>query len=113
MKTFRNLVLTALGMSLAVAWSAGASAGEWRAHHPRRVEVNSRLGRQNARIHHDVADGSMTHQQAQQLHREDHTIRHEERFDASLNGSHITKAEQRSLNQQENSVSGQIYQDAH
>jgi hypothetical protein len=35
-------------------------------------------------------------------------VRAQERFDASFNGGHITKAEQRSLNQNENAISGQI-----
>jgi hypothetical protein len=42
------------------------------------------------------------------LHARITTIRSEERFDASLNNSHITRSEQISLNQQENSVSKQI-----
>jgi transposase len=46
--------------------------------------------------------------EAQALHREDHRIRHEERKMASLNGGHITRGEQRVLNQQENRVSRQI-----
>ncbi|MBV8495253.1 MAG: hypothetical protein JO361_00580, partial [Gammaproteobacteria bacterium] len=46
--------------------------------------------------------------QAQKLHAEDHAIRQEERTMASTNGGHITKAEQKSLNQQENQVSKQI-----
>ena len=46
--------------------------------------------------------------QAQKLHAEDHAIRKEERTMASTNGGHITKAEQRALNQQENQVSRQI-----
>ena len=43
------------------------------------------------------------------LAREDHTIRTEERDMARLDNGHITRADQRSLNQQENAVSEQIY----
>ena len=46
--------------------------------------------------------------QAAALHKEDHQIRTEERLMASQNGSHITKLEQKTLNQQENAVSKQI-----
>jgi len=42
------------------------------------------------------------------LHKEDRQIRQEERSMASRNGGHITKQEQRTLNQQENGVSKQI-----
>ena len=42
------------------------------------------------------------------LHKEDRQIRQEERSMANRNGGHITKQEQRTLNQQENGVSKQI-----
>ncbi|MGC1235797.1 MAG: hypothetical protein WA838_14165 [Xanthobacteraceae bacterium] len=37
---------------------------------------------------------------ANQLHREDRTIRHEERAMGKFNGGHITHGEQKALNQQ-------------
>ena len=46
--------------------------------------------------------------QAAALHKDDRQIRKEERLMASQNGSHITKQEQKTLNQQENAVSTQI-----
>ena len=77
-------------------------------HHPRREQVNERLARQNRRINKELAEGDLTPAQAARLHREDRQIRREERLMASQNGGHITKAEQRVLNQQENAVSRQI-----
>jgi hypothetical protein len=90
--------------------SATAASAEtlWQANHPRRVEVNSRLAMQNFRINQGVATGRITPLQARQLHAEDHAIRTEERVMARFNGGHITRAEQRALNQQENAVSRQI-----
>jgi hypothetical protein len=41
-------------------------------------------------------------------HREDRQVRREERTMASLDGGHITRADQRALNQQENAISRQI-----
>lgn len=76
--------------------------------HPRRAEVNHRLANQNRRIHNEVKDGQITHQQAHALHVQDHQIRQEERDMASQNGGHITKQEQKTLNQQENHVSREI-----
>lgn len=76
--------------------------------HPRRAEVNHRLANQDRRIHHEVKEGEMTKAQAAKLHREDRSIRKEERIMASQNGGHITRQEQRTLNQQENKVSAQI-----
>lgn len=80
----------------------------WQANHPRRVEVNSRLAMQNFRIRQGVADGRITPLEAQRLRAEDRAIRYEERSMAGFDGGHITGAEQRALNQQENAVSRQI-----
>jgi hypothetical protein len=55
-----------------------------------------------------VREGEITRRQANKLHAQDHFIRHEERFAAGQHGGHITRAEQRSLNQQENGVSREI-----
>ena len=70
--------------------------------------MNGRLANQNKRINNELKEGEITKGQAQKLHAEDHAIRKEERTMASTNGGHITKAEQRALNQQENQVSRQI-----
>ena len=64
--------------------------------------------RQNKRIKQERKEGEITKGQAQQLHSEDHAIRGEERTMASTNGGHVTKTEQKALNQQENQVSQQI-----
>lgn len=98
--TFAALSLASLGTA--------ASAATWDQTHPRRAEVNARLANQNRRIQHEVKEGEMTHAQAAALHRQDHQIRREERLMASQNGGHITRPEQRVLNQQENAVSRQI-----
>lgn len=77
-------------------------------HHPRRKEVNHRLENQNKRIDKKVAEGKMSKKEGNKLHHEDHQIRHEERDMASQNHGHITKQEQKTLNQQENHDSRQI-----
>ena len=90
------------------AGSAFAADTQWEKTHPRREQVNARLANQNARIKTEVKEGDLTKAQAAALHKEDHQIRKEERLMASQNGGHITKAEQKVLNQQENAVSKQI-----
>ena len=90
--------------------AANAADATWAQKHPRRAEVNSRLANQNRRIHKQVKEGEMSKSQAAALHRDDHAIRQEERDMASQNGGHITKSEQKVLNQQENGVSKQIGQ---
>jgi hypothetical protein len=99
------LLATAL---LATSIAAAPAQSNWAQNHPRREQVNDRLQNQNRRINQEVREGEITKGQAQQLHQEDHAIRQEERGMAKLNGGHITGAEQKALNQQENAVSRQI-----
>jgi hypothetical protein len=103
---FLGIALGAL-LSSVVATSALAET-RWEKAHPRRDQVNDRLQHQNARIHSEVKEGDLTKAQAAKLHRQDHQIRTEERLMASQNGGHITKLEQKTLNQQENAVSKEI-----
>ena len=108
----RTLAKTAIFvMSFALVGSTVSAAfaeTQWERNHPRRDQVNDRLTNQNRRINHELKEGEITKQQANQLHREDRAIRHEERTMAKFNGGHITKTEQKGLNQQENAVSRQI-----
>ena len=97
---FAGLVGTLAGNAMA--------AGDWAKNHPRRAQVNQRLDNQNHRINKEVKEGEITKGQAAKLHKEDRQIRREERIMASQNGGHITKQEQRTLNQQENRISQQI-----
>ena len=101
-----TIALLAL-FSIGVAESAMAES-DFAKGHPRREEVNHRLNNQNSRIHNEVKSGEMSKGEAAKLHKKDHQIRQEERDMASQNGGHITKREQRTLNQQENKVSSQI-----
>ena len=114
MSTLGKLILASLALALIGAGTtAGATAGKWQANHPRRTQVNGRLNNQDKRIKQGVKNGKLTPQQAQQLHKEDHQIRQEERDMAAQNGGHITKQEQKVLNQQENQVSKQITSEKH
>ena len=80
----------------------------WEKRHPRRDEVSDRLENQDQRIHREVKEGDLTHAQAVTLHKDDQKIRQEERDMARLDSGHITKVDQKALNQQENAVSKQI-----
>jgi hypothetical protein len=105
---FSRIAIAILSLGVVAGTADLASAKDWDQNHPRRAEVNGRFAVQNLRIHQEVREGDLTHKQAQALHAEDRTIRKEERFMAGQNGGHITRAEQRALNQQENKVSRQI-----
>ena len=104
----KALSFAAALVSLAALVGTASAETTWQKNHPRRTQVNNRLANQNKRIHNDVKDGTLTKSQAADLHHEDHQVRQEERDMASQNGGHITKAEQRVLNQQENGISSQI-----
>jgi hypothetical protein len=104
-------VLTVAAATLALSALAGnalADETQWQKDHPRRTEVNNRLANQNQRIKTERKEGEISKAQAHKLHSEDHAIRKEERTMASTNGGHVTKTEQKALNQQENQVSRQI-----
>ena len=104
--------LTAVaGLALMTLSAAGAASAHtvWQQHHPRRTEVNERLAIQDYRIDRERHLGLISHAQARDLHAEDRGIRAHERFDASRDHSHITRAEQIRLNHQENAVSRQIH----
>jgi hypothetical protein len=109
-------IRTAVTVTLATVALTGlvstalADDTQWQKEHPRREQVNNRLANQNQRIKQERKAGEINKAQAQKLHAEDHAIRKEERTMASTNHGHITKAEQKSLNQQENQVSKQIGQ---
>jgi hypothetical protein len=102
------VALTAAACGAFAQAAAPAADGQWAKNHPRRDQVNDRLANQNHRINKEVKEGEISKAQAAKLHRQDHRIRREERTMASTNGGHITKTEQRALNQQENQVSREI-----
>ena len=106
--TRRVLTVALLSISLAGVASSALAETQWEKNHPRRDQVNDRLANQNKRIKTEVAEGEMSKAKAAKLHKEDRQIRREERLMASQNGGHITKQEQKTLNQQENAVSKQI-----
>jgi len=76
--------------------------------HPRRAEVNTRLAHQDARINHEVRHGEISRARAERLHREDHSVRNEERRMASRDHGHLTRRDDARLNRRENRVSRRI-----
>lgn len=88
--------------------AASAAPSTWQKNHPRRVEVNKRLANQDRRIKQERAEGEISKTKVALLHKDDHQIRQEERDMAAQDKGHITKADQRALNQQENHVSREI-----
>ncbi len=104
----KGLIMAGVGLALAFGAVSGASASPWGFHHPRRVEVNQRLHNQDLRINREYRHGEISLRRARFLHGEDRLVRHEERFDARFDRSHLTRGEYRTLNHQENRINHQI-----
>jgi len=114
MKKILILSLGLISMLCLVSIKAGAEdQKDWNKEHPRRAEVNKRLANQNRRINQGVKSGQLTKDGAQKLKAEDRSIRRRERRMAAKNGGHITKAQEKQLNKEENAVSRQIQREKH
>jgi hypothetical protein len=113
MKTMTRTIGLGMAAALFILSAPASAKGQWAKDHPRRAEVNHRLGNQNRRINEGERSGKLSRGQARQLHQEDHAIRQEERAMAAQHHGHITRAEKRELNQQENAESRQIYNEKH
>lgn len=102
--------LIAIAALAALAGLAGTASADtpWQQTHPRREQVNNRLQTQNARIHHQVAEGELSKQQAHRLHTADASVRRQERRMAARDGGHITRRDRKILNRRENRISRRI-----
>ncbi|HVE12751.1 MAG TPA: hypothetical protein VNI01_05105 [Elusimicrobiota bacterium] len=107
----RSLVMSAVFAAALASAATVRAESKWNKEHPRRHEVNKRGRNENRRVNKDVKDGRLTRDQAGQLKGEEKAIRQEERADAARNGGHITKAEQRRLNKDENQLNKDIHAD--
>ena len=105
----RNLLVAAMGLSMAAGVAGAASAATpWQHHHPRRVEVNHRLATLNRSIGHERREGDVSAYQARHLHARVHMIRLQERRFAGRHVGHISRAEQMRLNHEESGVRSHI-----
>lgn len=111
MKLNTLIAMTVLSAATTMMATTAHAEDQWQKNHPRRTEVNHRLDKENNRINKDEKNGEITKRQADQLHREDHHIRNEERNMARHDNGHITKGEQEKLNHQENRVNNQLKND--
>jgi hypothetical protein len=91
----------------------GAPGSKFATEHPRRNEVNHRVDNQRARINEGERSGKLTPEQAQQLRANDRAIKEQEHADVRANGGHLTGAEQKQLNQEENANSELIRDEKH
>jgi hypothetical protein len=76
-------------------------------------EVGKRAENQQDRIGQGVKSGQLTAGETANLEKKAAAVNQEVRTDRALNGGHLTPQEKRVVNQQQNNLSNQIYQDKH
>ena len=119
-KNFVNflLVLAVGGMLLGSAsaqtsTTSGAGPGVVDPGHPRVNQVNRRQERQQQRIANGVESGKLSPQQTANLEKRDASVQKREQKDMAAHNGHLTKAEQKGINRQQNRISKSIYKDKH
>ncbi|MBC2670736.1 hypothetical protein H7F53_16410 [Novosphingobium piscinae] len=93
---------------LAGGLAVPAQAGPWTQAHPRQAQVLARTHHQAVRINHQRREGDLTGAEARALRSSNRAIVQQTRAYAKDNGGYITRAEQRTLNQQLNAQSRAI-----
>ncbi len=91
--------------------TSGAGPGVVDPGHPRVNQVNRREGRQQQRIGKGVANGTLTSKQATNLEKRETAVQNREQADMAAHNGHLTKAEQRGINRQQNRISRSIARD--
>ena len=118
-KFTNSLVVLAVGglmfVGSAIAQStnntSGAGPGVVDPGHPRVNEVNAREANQQKRIGNGVANGTLTSKQATNLEKRETAVQNREQADMAKHNGHLTKAEQRGINRQQNRISRSIHRD--
>ena len=114
------LVLAVGGLMVAGSASAqtatttsGAGPGVVDPGHPRVNQVNRREAKQQQRIGNGVKSGKLNSKQAAHLEKREASVQNREQKDMAKHNGHLTKAEQKGINRQQNRISKSIYKDKH
>lgn len=93
--------------------TSGAGPGVVDPGHPRVNQVNRREGGQQQRIGNGVENGKLSPQQTSHLEKREASVQNREQKDMTAHNGHLTKAEQKGINRQQNRISKSIYKDKH
>jgi hypothetical protein len=93
--------------------TSGAGPGAVDPGHPRVNQVNGRETRQQNRIANGVKSGSLSPKQTANLEKREANVQSREQKDMAAHDGHLTKAEQKGINRQQNRISKSIYKDKH
>jgi hypothetical protein len=99
------------GSASAQTSTSGAGPGVVDPGHPRVNQVNSREENQQQRIGNGVKNGTLTPGQTANLEKREASVQNREQRDMAKNNGHLTKAEQRGINRQQNRISRSIAKD--
>jgi|ERR1700693_1915761 hypothetical protein len=91
--------------------TSGAGPGVVDPGHPRVNEVNRREAHQQKRIGNGIKNGTLTSKQATHLEKRETAVQNREKADMAKHNGHLTKAEQRGINHQQNRISRTIKHD--
>lgn len=107
----KKLVIAAAIFCINLVTFAQTGPGSQRTHiknHPRVNQVNGRIDNQERRIHKEVKEGDITKAQAKQDRQNLKAINQEKKTMRQNDNGHLTKSDQRALNQQLNQNSKNI-----
>ena len=104
----KSIVLAISGLLVAGAAAPAFAENVWDRHHPRRDEVNDRVANQFHRINQERREGDLSRGQARALRMQERGVLADERADARLHNSHITRYQQAQLNRDLNAINHEI-----
>jgi hypothetical protein len=110
--TIAGVMLTCSAIAQTTTTS-GAGPGVVDPGHPRVNQVNRREARQQNRIANGINNGSLNAKQASRLEKREASVQNREQKDMAAHNGHLTKAEQKGINRQQNRISRSIYKDKH
>jgi uncharacterized membrane protein len=87
----------------------GAKGSKFAKQHPARNKANKRVANQRSRIKNSNLSGA----QKSQLKANDKAIKQQEHADVKANGGHLTGAQAKQINQEENANSALIHDEKH
>ena len=108
-----GLMLAGSASAQTATTTSGAGPGVVDPGHPRVNQVNRREARQQQRIGNGIKSGKLNSQQAANLEKREASVQKREQKDMAQHNGHLTKAEQKGINRQQNRISKTIYKDKH
>jgi len=108
-----GLMLIGSASAQTTTTTSGAGPGVVDPGHPRVNQVNRREARQQQRMGNGMKSGKLNSQQAANLEKRESSVQNREQKDMAAHDGHLTKAEQKGINRQQDRISKSIYKDKH